>query len=336
MGRGFVLANGSEYLDLLEQVKGEISTTRAEVAAQAAAGLVAMYWRIGCRLNEEREYGTGFIDSLSKDIRAAFPGIKGMSGRNLRYMAKFAREVSSEFCSAYCKIPWGHIMKLLDKTEPGARREWYRQAIVENGWSQAVLDHQLDLHLYERQALSGNVSNFSRTLPDPQSELAQQALKDPYVFDFITASQSYEEHEIERQMVENVTSTLLELGTGFAFMGRQYHLVVGGEDFYIDLLFYNVMLHCYVVIELKNTVFKPEYTGKLSFYVSAVDGELKGAGDNPTIGLLLCKEKNDVVAEYTLKDVNKPIGVSAYRLGDVLPGDFAKYLPSLEDLQNRI
>ena len=198
-----MLANGSDYLNLLEQVKGEIATTRSEVAARASAGLVAMHWRIGCHLNEEREYGTGFIDSLSKDIRAAFPGIKGMSGRNLRYMAKFAREVSSELCSAYCKIPWGHIMKLLDKTEPGAQREWYRQAIIENGWSQTVFDHQLALHLYERQAVSGSVSNFSRTLPDPQSELVQQALKDPHVFDFITANQSYEEHEIERQMASS-------------------------------------------------------------------------------------------------------------------------------------
>lgn len=169
-----------------------------------------------------------------------------------------------------------------------------------------------------------------------ESELAQQALKDPYVFDFITTRQGYQEHEIEQRMVENVTKTLLELGAGFAFMGRQYHLALGGEDFYIDLLFYNVMLHSYIVVELKNTAFKPEYTGKLTFYVSAVDGELRGEGDNPTIGLLLCKEKNDVVAEYTLKDVNQPIGVSEYRLGDVLPGDFAKYLPSPEDLQSRI
>ena len=163
------------------------------------------------------------------------------------------------------------------------------------------------------------MSNFSSTLPDPQSELAQQQLKDPYVFDFITARQSYQEHDIEQQMVDNVTRTLLELGTGFAFMGRQYHFNVGGEDFYVDLLFYNVKLHCYVVIELKNAAFKPEYMGKLTFCISAIDGELRGESDNPTIGLLLCKEKNDVVAEYTLKDINQPIGVSEYRLGDVCP-----------------
>lgn len=168
-----MLASGSDYLDLLDQVQDEIATTRAEVVAQATAGLVAMHWRIGCCLNEERECGAGFIGSWSKSIRAAFPGIKGMSGRNVRYMATFAREVSSELCSDCCKNPWGYIMKLLDKTEPGARREWYRQVIVESGWSQTVLDHQLDMHPYKRQALSGNVSNFSRTLSDPQSELAQ-------------------------------------------------------------------------------------------------------------------------------------------------------------------
>ena len=221
-----------------------------------------------------RGYGTSFIDSLSKDIQQSFPGIKGMSARNLRYVAKFAREVNVEFCNGYCRIPWGHVAKLLDKTEPGERREWYRQAIIENGWSQVVLDHQIDLKLYECQALTGNVSNFSRTLPDSQSELAQQQLKDPYVFDFITTRQSLAERDIEQQMVDNVTKTLLELGTGFAFMGRQHHFVVGGEDFYIDLLFYNTKLHCYVVIELKNDRFRPEYAGKLSFYISAIDGEM--------------------------------------------------------------
>lgn len=298
--------------------------------------MIRMYWLIGNELVERSEWGNKFIETLSRDIRAAFPGIKGFSVRSLKYMAKFAREVDSELCNSYCTIPWGHVVKLLDKTNPGERREWYRQAIIENGWSQIMLDHQIDLQLYERQQLAGKVTNFSRTLPAPESELAQQALKDPYVFDFITTRQGYQEHEIEQRMVENVTKTLLELGTGFAFMGRQYHLAVGGEDFYIDLLFYNVMLHSYIVVELKNTAFKPEYTGKLTFYVSAVDGELRGEGDNPTIGLLLCKEKNDVVAEYTLKDVNRPIGVSEYRLDDVLPGDFAKYLPSPEDLQSRI
>lgn len=332
-----MLTNNSEYIELLEQVKREIVETRNRVASQAVDEVICMYWRIGSHLNEGREYGTGYIDSLSKDIRREFPGVTWANPRNLRYMAKFNREADEEILHTVCaKLSWSHNRTLMDRVGELEQRYWYACKSLENGWSRAVLEHQIETRLYERQALSGNVSNFSRTLPDPQSELAQQQLKDPYVFDFITSRQSYQEHDIEQQMVDNVTNTLLELGTGFAFMGRQLHFKVGGEDFYIDLLFYNVKLHCYVVVELKNAAFKPEYMGKLTFYVSAIDGELKGAGDNPTIGLLLCKEKNDVVAEYTLKDINQPIGVSEYRLGDVLPGDFGKYLPSPEDLQARI
>ena len=199
-----------------------------------------------------------------------------------------------------------------------------------------MLVHQIESRLYERQAPSGTVSNFSRTLPEPESELAQQALKDPFIFDFITAQQSRSERDIEEQMVENVTRVLLELGTGFAFMGNQYHLSVGGEDFYVDLLFYNVRLHCYLVVELKNEKFRPEFTGKLGFYVAVVDDMLAGAFDNPTIGLVLCKEKNDVVAEYALRSIDQPVGVSSYRLGDELPEGYRDVLPSPEDLQQRI
>ena len=332
-----MLANNPNYLELFERVKQEIVETRNRVATHAVDEVICMYWRIGSHLNEEREYGTGYIDTLSKDIRRELHGVTWANPRNLRYMAKFNREMDEEILHTACaKLSWSHNRTLMDRVKDLDQRRWYAFESLENGWSRAVLEHQIETRLYERQALSGNVSNFSSTLPDPQSELAQQQLKDPYVFDFITARQSYQEHDIEQQMVDNVTRTLLELGTGFAFMGRQYHFMVAGEDFYVDLLFYNVKLHCYVVIELKNAAFKPEYMGKLTFYISAIDGELRSEGDNPTIGLLLCKEKNDVVAEYTLKDINQPIGVSEYRLGDVLPDDFAKYLPSPEDLQARI
>lgn len=331
-----MLMNNGEYRDSLDRIVSIITDARMRALQGANAEVVRMHWLVGGELNERSEWGNKYIDTLSKDIRTTFPGIKGFSARSMKYMAKFNREVSYQLCSSCCTIPWGHIMVLLDKTEPGARREWYIGATVENGWSRPVLVHQIESNLYERQALAGKVTNFRRTLPAPESELAQQELKDPYIFDFITTRQSMMERDIEDQMVANVTSLLLELGTGFAFMGRQYHLNVGGEDFYIDLLFYNVKLHCYIVVEFKNAEFKPEYTGKLSFYVSAIDGELRGEGDNPTIGLLLCKEKNDVVAEYSLQDINQPIGVSEYRLGDELPGDLAKYLPSPEDLQARI
>lgn len=331
-----MLANGNDYKEALDQIVSIVSAARTQAVQQTSAVMVRMYWETGAVLNESREYGTTFIDSLSKDIRGAFPGIKGFSSRSLRYMAKFAREADSEFCNSCCKIPWGHVVLLLNKTEPGERRSWYLQATIDNGWSRAVLDHQIDLHLYERQQVAGKVTNFSRTLPAQDSELVQQAFKDPYVFDFITTHQSKSERDIEEQMVSNVTSLLLELGTGFAFMGRQYHLVVGSEDFYIDLLFYNTKLRCYVVVEIKNEKFKPEFTGQLGFYVAAVDGELACEQDGPTVGLLLCKSKNNAVAEYSLRSMDAPIGVSEYRMGDELPAEYENILPSPEDLMSRI
>ena len=331
-----MLMHTNEYQDILDHVVSIVQQARTSAIQKASAEMVRMYWLIGNEIVERSEWGSKFIDTLSHDIRTAFPSIKGFSPRNLKYMAKFAREVDARLCNSCCTIPWGHITLLLDRTEPGARREWYIAATAENGWSRSVLDHQIDLHLYERQALAGKVTNFERTLPSPDSELAQQALKDPYVFDFIATKQGQQEHDIEEQMISNVTNLLLELGTGFAFMGRQYHLAVGEEDFYIDLLFYNTRLHCYVVIELKNEKFRPEFTGKLSFYVSAVNGELRGPTDGPTIGLLLCKAKDNVVARYALQDINQPIGVSEYRLSDALPDDLSACLPSPEDLENRL
>ncbi len=331
-----MLANSDEYMDVLERAKREIAESRQRAVTSTNAELVFLYWRIGTLVNERSEWGNGFVESLSRDIRAAFPGLKGFSVRSLKYMAKFAREVNLELCNSCCTIPWGHITQLLDKTKPGPEREWYVNATIENGWSRAVLVHQIESKLYKRRVLAGKVDNFDRTLPAPESELARQALKDPYIFDFITARQGAVEHEVEERMMENLTGLLLELGTGFAFMGRRYHLVAGGQDFYIDLLFYNVKLRSYIVVELKNAPFKPEVVGKLNFYLSAVDDLLCSEHDNPSIGLLLCKTKDNVVAEYSLRDVEKPIGVSEYRLADVLPEGFADLLPSAEDIEKRL
>ncbi len=331
-----MLANNEEYFGVLENVKREIANAQQRAVASANGEVVRLYWRVGSVLNEHSEYGKTFIESLAKDIKTAFPKIKGFSARSMWYMQKFACEVDPEFCSSCCRIPWGHVMYVLDKTKPGPAREWYVDATMENGWSRAVLVHQIESKLYERQVLAGKVDNFKRTLPAPESELAQQALKDPYIFDFITARQGAVEREVEERMMENLTGLLLELGTGFAFMGRQHHLVVGGQDFYIDLLFYNVKLRSYIVVELKNAPFKPEFVGKLNFYLSAVDDLQCGEHDNPSIGLLLCKTKNNVVAEYSLRDVEKPIGVSEYRLADVLPEGFADLLPSAEDIEKRM
>ena len=231
---------------------------------------------------------------------------------------------------------WFHNIAILEKVKDPQQRIWYIEKTAENGWSHNVLIHQIESGLYQRQVLADKVTNFDHRLPSPQSELAVQTMKDPYVFDFIPFREDMLERDIEQALVRDVTKLLLELGTGFAFMGNQYHLNVGGDDFYIDLLFYNLNLRCYVVIELKTGDFKPEYAGQLNFYLSAVDGILKKEQDNPSIGLLLCKSKNNVVAEYSLKDISKPIGVSEYKITSSLPDDLEKQLPSVEDIQKRI
>ena len=253
-------------------------------------------------------------------------------------MAKFAEAYSAdEFVQQpVAQIPWGHNVALLDKVTGKTERLWYAEQIRKNGWSRNVLVHQIESGLYQRQALAEKVSNFELRLPSPQSELAIQTMKDPYIFDFIPLKTDMLEREIEEALVKDVTKLLLELGTGFAFLGNQYHLNVGGDDFYIDLLFYNLNLCCYVVIELKTGEFKPGYAGQLNFYLSAVDGILRQEQDNPSVGLLLCKSKNDLVAEYSLKDMSKPIGVSAYQVTSKLPEELEKQLPSVEDIQKRI
>ena len=227
------------------------------------------------------------------------------------------------------QIPWSHNTAILDKVKDQEQRIWYIKKAAENGWSHSVLIHQIESGLYQRQAIAEKVSNYSNRLPVPQSELAVQTMKDPYIFDFIPFREDMVERDIERALVQDVTKLLLELGTGFAFLGNQYHLNVGGDDFYIDLLFYNLNLRCYVVIELKTGEFKPEYAGQLNFYLSAVDGILKKEQDNPSIGLLLCKSKNNLVAEYSLKDMNKPIGISEYRVTSNLPAELENQLPSI-------
>ena len=224
----------------------------------------------------------------------------------------------------------------MDKVKTQEKRKWYIEKTIENGWSHSVLTHQIESGLYERQAIAEKISNFENRLPATQSELAIQTMKDPYIFDFIPFKEDMLEKDIEQALVKDITALLLELGTGFAFLGNQYHLNVGGDDFYIDLLFYNLNLRSYVVIELKTGDFKPEYAGQLNFYLSAVDGILKKDTDNPSIGLLLCKSKNDLVAEYSLRDMSKPIGISEYKITSSLPEEYEKQLPSVEDIQKRI
>ena len=333
-----MLMNTQEYLSVIENIKSEITATQYRAAVHVNTDMLLLYYDIGCVINEHKLWGNKFIDNLAADIRIAFPKSKGYSVRNLKYMAKFAETYSErEFVQqVVAQIPWGHNIVLMDKVADMDECKWYIQKSAENGWSRNVLVHQIESRLYQRQVLADKITNFERRLPSPQSELAMQTMKDPYVFDFISFKEDMLERDIEQALVRDVTKLLLELGTGFAFLGNQYHLNVGGDDFYIDLLFYNLNLRCYVVIELKTGDFKPEYVGQLNFYLSAVDGILKKEQDNPSIGLLLCKSKNNVVAEYSLKDVSKPIGVSEYKITSNLPDDLEKQLPSVEDIQKRI
>ena len=337
-GAGKVLLNSSEYLNTVESIKQEIRAAQYRASVSVNRELLLLYHTIGNTINAHKTWGSKFIESLSADIKLAFPDASGYSVRNLKYMAKFALAYPDEefVQQPVAQIPWGHNTVLLDKLSSPEERLWYAEKVIENGWSRNVLIHQIEGGLYQRQAIASKITNFEARLPASQSELALQTMKDPYLFDFIPLKENMLERDIEQALVKDVTKLLLELGTGFAFLGNQYHLNVGGDDFYIDLLFYNLSLRCYVVIELKTGEFKPEYAGQLNFYLSAVDGLLKKEQDHPSIGLLLCKSKNDLVAEYSLKDMSKPIGVSAYRITSCLPEEFEKQLPSVEDLQKRI
>ena len=333
-----VLMNSSEYISIVENIKREIKAAQYRAAIHANVDMLLLYHDIGCVINEHKLWGNRFIDNLATDIRIDFPESKGYSVRNLKYMAKFAETYPNrEFVQTVsAQIPWSHNIAIIEKVKDPEQRIWYIQKTAENGWSHNVLIHQIESGLYQRQVLVDKVSNFERRLPSPQSELAAQTMKDPYVFDFIPFREEMLERDIEQALVRDVTKLLLELGTGFAFLGNQYHLNVGGDDFYIDLLFYNLNLRCYVVIELKAGDFKPEYAGQLNFYLSAVDGILKKEEDNPSIGLLLCKSKNNLVAEYSLKDISKPIGVSEYKVTSSLPNALEEQLPSVEDILKRI
>lgn len=264
----------NNYFELLEDIKSTLITTRNKVIENANKDLIIMYYNIGLKLIENNKWGSSFIDTLSKDLKIEFPNIKGMSARNLRYMQKFAKEYNrDEFLQeVLAKLSWNHNQILLDKIKDKNERNWYATKCIENGWSTTVLSHQISLKLYDRQALLENkTENYSKTLPSSISDQAREMLKDPYIFDFLTEKEDMKELEIEKELTSNITKLLLELGNGFAFIGRQYHLEIGNKDYYLDLLFYNLKVKSYVVVELKTTEFKPEYAGQLNFYLSAVD-----------------------------------------------------------------
>ena len=313
------------YVSVVESIKEQIRSAKHKAILNANKEMLILYWNIGRIINENSTWGSKFLRSLSDEIKNEFPSAKGFSVSNLKNMARFYREYSNDEIgqSVTSQITWTHNIEVL-RVESKEQRLWYINKTIENGWSVNVLAHQIDTNLYARQKEQKKVSNFKAKLPSPQSELAQETIKDPYVFDFIELKEDSKEKDLEEALINNITKVLLEFGRGFAFVGHQYHIEVAGEDYYIDLLFYNIKLKCYVVIELKIGEFKPEYVGQLSFYLTAIDEQIKEVNDNPTIGLLLCRYKNNVVAEYTLKDMNKPMGISEYKIKD--------YLPSIEEL----
>lgn len=330
------LALPTGYGPLLKELKERIRACRLRAALSVNRELVLLYWSIGKSIlaaQDAQGWGSQVIERLSKDLSTAFPEMKGFSPRNLTYMRAFADAWRDESIvqQVVAEIPWGHNLRLIEGISDPLTREWYARQTIVNGWSRNVLALQIKSRLHERQGMA--VTNFAATLPSPQSDLAHHLLKDPYNFDFLSLAKEAHEREIEAALVGHIRRFLLELGVGFAFVGSQYHLEIGGEDFYLDLLFYHVRLHCFVVIELKAGAFKPEYPGKLNFYLSAVDDLLRTEGDAPTIGLLLCQDKNRVLAEYALRDVNKPIGVSSYELTSSLPPEIRTVLPSIEELE---
>jgi len=298
--------------------------------------LVLLYWQIGREILERQKqqgWGAKVIERLSKDLRSAFPEMRGFSSRNLKYMRAFAELWSDEqfVQQLAAQIPWFHDCVILDKAKTPEEREFYIQKTIENGWSRNALVLQIESRLYERQGKA--ITNFNLTLPAQQSDLAQNLLKDPYNFDFLTLGEAAHERVLENALLENLRKFLLELGVGFAFVGSQYHLEIGGQDFYIDLLFYHLRLRSFVVIDLKMRSFAPEDAGKMSFYLSVIDDVLRHEQDQPTIGLILCKTKNKVVAEYALRGMTKPIGVSEMQLLEALPENLKGSLPTIEELE---
>lgn len=325
----------ADYAKVVSEVISGVRNAQQRALLSVNRELVLLYWNVGNIILERAEWGNKFIENLSADIRKEFPELTGFSLRNLKNMRRFAEAYPSKQIvqQLVAQIPWGHILHLMERVSDTDVQMWYMQKCIENGWSRSVLDHQIATDLYKRQGNALEVSNFERVLPQKN---VSALFKDPYVFDFLSFSNEVTELEVEDALVSHVTKLLLEFGRGFAFVGRQVHLEVGGEDFYIDLLFYHLKLHCYVVIELKTGKFKPEYAGKMNFYLSAVDDLIKSDADAPSIGLILCRDKQKFVAEYALRDLKKPIGVSEYAFSQELPEMLRKVLPDTEEIEGRM
>ena len=325
-----------DFKEIIKNIKQEIRTTQYKVAVQSNINLISMYFRLGKILNDNYEYGNKFIEEVSKDLKVEFPNSTGFSVRNLKYMKKFYLEYKDEEVvqQLVAQVPWGHNIVLMEKVKDKGVRKVYIEAILKNGWGRNMLSIQIDSGYHLRIGASNN--NFENTLPALDSDLVNYTVKDPYIFDFLALQEEYKEKELEDAMVNKIRDVLIELGKGFSFVGNQYRINVGGQEFFIDLLFYHLELRRYVVVELKANSFKPEYAGQIGFYVTAVDEILKKEQDNPTIGLLLCKDKDRLTVDYSLKSINVPIGVSSFEIEKYIPKDILEKLPTEEDLNLHI
>jgi predicted nuclease of restriction endonuclease-like (RecB) superfamily len=329
-------ALGDDYRTWLAELKQRVERARQRAAMSVNRELVTLYWQIGRDILERQQrqgWGARVVDQLARDLKAAFPDMRGFSPRNLKYMRALALAwPEPEFVQQpAAQLPWFHLCTLLDKIKEPAARDWYASKSLEHGWSRSVLAMQIETRAHARTGSA--ITNFGERLPPPQSDLARAALKDPYIFDFLNLTEDAQERDIQQALTTRITRFLLKLGAGFAFVGRQYRLDVGGDEFFVDLLFYHLKLRCYVVVELKTTPFRPEYAGQLNFYLSAIDAQVKAPEDHPTIGLLLCKEKNRLVAEYALRGVAKPMGVAEYQLLREVPASFESTLPSIHEIE---
>jgi predicted nuclease of restriction endonuclease-like (RecB) superfamily len=346
------------YKSWIVELKSKVRTSQLKAAIAVNSALIEFYWELGKNISEKQTaWGTKFLEHVSNDLRQEFPEMKGFSVTNLKYCKLFYEyilirpqlgdelvnrenlnspqlgdELRTDIANhSITQIPWGHIKLIITKLKDSTVANYYIKQTITNGWSRDVLDLQIKSNLHKRQGNS--VNNFETTLPKPLSDLANQTLKDPYIFDFLNLDTQYRERDIEKQLIQHIKKFLLELGKGFAFIGSQYNLQIAKQDYFLDLLFYHTKLKCYVVIELKNTRFIPEFAGKLNFYLSAVDSLIKDENDNPTIGILLCKDKNNVEAEFALRGMQKPMGVSEIKLVEQLPENLKASLPTIEELE---
>lgn len=327
-----------DFKETIVNIKREIIDTQTKILSDANSRLINLYFKLGKIINDNSKWGDKFIEILEVELKVDFPNIKGFSARNLRRMKRFYIEYKDEeiLPPAVAKLPWTHNIMLIEKIKDKNIRFWYANEAANGNWSKVVLDHQIDMNLYERKALSDKKNNFKNTLVEPLSDLANDLQKDPYIFNLPLLKEKYVEKELEESMIERIRDVLLELGNGFSFIGNQYKITVGNNDYFIDMLFYHLKLHCYIAVELKTVPFKPDFIGQLNFYLTALDEQVKDKLDAPSIGLLLCKSKDKLTVEYSLKGIDKPIGVSSYEISKYLPKNLEKLLPTEEDINLHI